>query len=394
MQVTSSIVWYLYLISLPFVSAFALTQAVTVPLLLGIVLLLLLPASIPIRMQWKTDIVIPILFLLPILASALVNIDRYTSNKFQNHFISYFVTYIFFYFVPKQYLRSISFVKTSIAFRVGWVISILYCFLEFYLANNTDINLANVVPRPEVQDYSPTAIEVIIRARSFAEESAHYALYLGIGAYLVAFSTGLSLFYGVIFITALFMTVSTSAWIAMTTSCIYFMFRSMSLAQFLRRISVFLAIMVTFFIVYGFQDSIFYELIVGKFQSDSGSDRLSRFEENLLVYSKASILQILFGLGPGFYSWIFDGQSEKSIVSFYMLTLFQTGVFGLFALFVLFFKFFYYAHKVSHALAAAVIFISICSISVSNYWFPWMWFLFAVIDVASENNASLKALKR
>jgi len=130
-----------------------------------------------------------------------------------------------------------------------------------------------------------------------------------------------------------------------------------------------------FYISTYFEISLWLELI-GKFSSTSFDDRNDRLLDSILLIQSGTVFNLFFGMGPGYYK----GANVQSVVGLPFLTFFQSGIFGLILLASMFLIYIKRAWKKNYWYACAIIYSVICYGSISNYWLPWIWLIFAIVD--------------
>ena len=381
-----SIISFLYGFSLPIVSAFALTAWINWPVAIGGSVFVLMFAFGKIGAFKIFDAVLLLTFVFPIIISSVINISSSFEPKFANHLLSYIAVFCMFYLVPKELLKRNA---TSLFFGItsGLIISLLYEYIEFVVANTLDRHILEMIPRVSVQDYDATFAVKITRARSFTEESGHYALFLGIVCPIAIYlaPSGISAKYKWVIV------LMTCVGLALTFSTAGIIF-SLAVIVLLTATSKVLCVKHLWkVLIFGFVATATYEyfdlafgiqledLLLNKIDDYNG--RLPRFDESMSHFSQARVEQIFFGLGPGYY----DRLEIPAVVSLCALALFQTGVFGLIcylAMFITAFKRINLFRDLDRLLLRfAILFAFLMYLGSSNYWFPWIWLLFATIAV-------------
>jgi hypothetical protein len=181
----SNLFLLLYILTMPFVSAFAFTGTISFPLIFAVFLFLIMLLKI---IQFETlprgflgfDLVIIFLFLFIVVFSYFIN--GWGNSKSLNHTVAYLSTFLLFYVAikftffsaPDKYLL----LKRTLQFiAYATIISALYSNIEFISANVFRINLNDYIPRPSETEawYDATVLGLFYRARGFAPESGHFA---------------------------------------------------------------------------------------------------------------------------------------------------------------------------------------------------------------------------
>lgn len=381
-----SIISFLYGFSLPIVSAFAFTAWVNWPVAIGGSAFILMLTFGKLSRFKNFDYLLMLTFVFPIIISSFVNISSATEPKFASHLASYSLVFCMFYLVPKEFLKKNA-THLFVGIAGGLIVSLLYEYFEFVVANALDRQLLEIIPRASVQEYDATFAVKITRARSFAEESGHYALYLGVVCPIAIHLAppGFSATYKWLLV----LMACVGLVLTFSTAGIVFSLASMAL---LIAASKTLRVKHTWkFLIFGLLSAATYayfnlalgiyleDLVLNKVADYNG--RLPRFDESASYFVQARAEQIFFGLGPGYY----DRLALPSVVSLCALTLFQTGVFGLICYLAMFIAAFQRINLFGELdrmlLRFSILFAFLMYLGSSNYWFPWIWLLFAAIAV-------------
>jgi len=393
----------LYILSLPFTSAFALKSFLPLPLLISFILTFKFIFIKNIKFKISIVDIILFIFLFMISISYICNlfILRY-SPKLLNHFSSYFITLLFYYFIIKNILyiyvlkKGINKVLKFVLLSV--LLASIFGTINFLGKNFFGFDLDNYIYRPMVENMNALAIG-FYRSRSFIEEPGHFAMFLEIFFPLslyyllnIKVNKNYIILYSFIVIISFLFTFSTAgimiSIISIFSVFIYYLFQNKSvlkniyLYKQLFYILIFLLVILSIFNYYGLFDLFqLIEYINSKLNgSNSSNDRLDRVHEALSLFSNSGLFHILFGFGPGGYLLYI-----KSIISLYLLLLLETGIIGLF-LFILF-QFLVLKHILSLNSNIKYYFLfSFISATfhyslISNYWYPWYWFLIVLIEI-------------
>lgn len=366
----------LYILAIGAVSAFAISHLITIPLLLASVVLLL--AFIENRIWIDRRLLqIFVLFSIPALISAVVNVHQ-SYDKTIGHLLSYLISPLLFYTIVRIGLANESRTNFQSALKFGLFASFLYVLFEFSAANFGIAKFVLNIPRPVATDYQPLVSGLLIRTRGFAEESAHYMLYAGVCYFILRHYGKSSLLTTFLFGASALLSFGVASWIALITAAAgskasMTIIRKRVLANL---VATLFAIAIACAIFWDFVSSFVLNQFIVKTIGLGESDRADRFKDNLEVFISADPINLIFGLGPGYY----DIYNISSVVSLPGLAMFQTGAWGFASLMVLYFIYHRRAQRVSSDLKFALIFSAVCYVSISNYWLPWLWMLLAVID--------------
>ncbi len=324
----------LYLLSLPFVSAFNVSQIFVIPLIVCLLAMFWYGATGRITHIFliQADKII-LLFLGSILLSIVVNIDTISGTGI-NHSIAMLGGFIIFYYGAECIIRAIDLTRILRLLYISYMICIFFGAIEFILTNFTSIEIGNYVFRPAITDYTPGFLSIVfIRARSTFEESGYFAAYLGVLFPLMTYylwanaapraqkirfigMTLIGAFIG--FSVSLFIFLPAAAMLALALRTLY--------AQKLTKeaVLIFLALLLAGLALLAFP-SLVEEVFLRKFSGNSFADRYQRFESTIDITSTASALHAFLGYGPGSYV----NFNTSAAVSVYLNFLRDIGIVGL-----------------------------------------------------------------
>jgi len=400
-----------YAFSCSFTSAFAFSDIITLPnvfLGLSALLLLIKLAVSGLRIKRFSEDIYVVLFLcIAFLSFCLNNIAGFNAKSL-NHLIAYSFSVIVLFFVFRfLLLNSLSSDGDKFVF-LKWLYRGVYfaCFfgvLEFVIKNFFGIQLDEIVPRSLAGEYNPTVLGEYIRIRSFVQESGHFALFLEILGPLAFYYKFYSkcengfvskALFIVVFSLAFILTLSTTAFanvvIVLLILCINQIYNIVKKKAVSKRF-IFTAIVffvfitgITYYLLFvnDFLGSILDEVLVGKLSSSgSADDRNNRIQEVFKIFLTGNWINFLFGYGPGAY----DRLKIESIISLYVNLFLELGLLGL-TTFILLIKSIFSRVLLNKnrylrtALVISLITASIHYMAISNYWYPWIWMLFAVVQ--------------
>lgn len=325
----------LYFFSLPFVSAFNVSQIFVIPLMVGLLAITgaLLTGGLARLNLIQLDKLV-LLFLASVLLSVGVNIHTMDAKNL-NHILAIFVGYLLFYFGAERFSQRLSIEKILRLLFIGYVATLAFCVVEFWVVNFTSYDLNAIVFRPAVEDYTPGFLEIIlIRSRSTFEESGYFAAYLGMMApimvyYLwrlqhrywprMVFVVGSALAYFMSFSVSLFIFLPVA--IAVTSLMRVLVERRINR----NAVATWLLILSGLFVL-SFTD-LFEVMILRKFDGFSFQDRSDRFAATIDLFVDAPLQNMLFGHGPGSYF----NLNVQPAVSVYLNFLRDLGLVGLMA---------------------------------------------------------------
>lgn len=390
---------FLYGFVLPFTSVFALSGWVNLPVLISLLVIFVLIFK-GIHHPNPFDVIVFATFVLPAVFSGIANFKYATEEKFLSHLLSYFFVFFTFYLVSREILQRhpAALLKGVVG---GLVFSIIFAFIEFTIALTLGYEPLSYIPRFTANEYDAT-FSSILRVRSLVEESGHYALYLGIITPIaLLFMTdrlpkifARTLIAAVCF--AMIFTFSTSGIIFLIISAIVASF--VAHASFVKIVIRVAGLAVLVLLVY-FGVLILFKIDLTNIVTDKSNNlngRLGPFDESWAYFQNAGILQIFFGLGPGYYAY----RDLEPVISLPALTIFQNGLFGFILYIVMFIaglkRIWAFDKNQKHFLVFSLLFAFLVYGGVSNYWYPWFWLLLGVLSVGpfAFNSSSVQPLLR
>ena len=415
MKTTNSILLAIFCILISFTSAFAITSVITIPLALtvGIIFLFIIqlkPNNLKISFSFLDFFLL--IFLIFSLCSSLYNNFIWYSNKSLNHSIAYFYVIVFTYFLLKLAFLNLKYSKKAIYTSIVLGVFLTSCFgcAEFVLKGFYEIKLDELLPRVDVIKYNPTALGELVRIRAFMEESGHLAFYLELmfpiciliiknklcNSFL---DVKFRIFFTLISFAAFLLTFSSAgiAIVILAYSIFFFpqnlwtIFKNIVLNRIKRLYFLFVLFCIfllswIFFPYLVTAYEVFDEIVFGKLTEGSATDRQDRIVSALQLFDKSNIINKIIGFGPGAY----DKLKIESIVSLYFTYLLEVGYMGLF-FFILFIlslihKVFFAFEGINRKFLLFSVFSAIVHfLFISNYWYPWFWFVIIMIDVIKRD---------
>jgi hypothetical protein len=406
----SNLFLLLYILFMPFVSAFAFTGTISMPLIFAVFLFLIMLVKIIEKEKLPAgflgiDLIILLFFFVLVIFSFLVN--GLGVSKSLNHTVAYLSTFLLFYLGIKFTLfdttdKNVLLRRILQFITYTTIISAVYGNIEFISSNVFGLNLNDYVPRPTPEEkfYNPSVLGLYYRARGFATESGVYTqlleLFGPLTVYYMFFTdyckwfkvfkvlATLSIIFSIIFAasSATFVTLPLSI---LFSSLVYIKPISRYLMKkpwkyYIKSAFVFLIVLLinSYLSIYG---SIFLS-ITQKLDSsslDQREDKINFFYEE---FARFSPINKLIGAGPA-GSDILGFQDSGTIISLYYNITFELGLIGLFLLL----SFFLYVFINSISIRSKIgFFLMISLVSgithyyvVHNFWVPWFWFICAFI---------------
>jgi len=411
----SNILLLLYIFTMPFVSAFAFTNIISLPLIFAVILFMLM--SIRIIRAGKLpggfigfDLVIIFLFLFLTIFSYAIN--GWGNSKSLNHTIAYLATFLFFYVSIKYTLFNIQ--DSNLIFKrvlqfitYTTIISAVYANAEFISSNLFSLNLNEYIPRPNEEQayYDAMVLGLFYRARGFTAESGHFTfmmeLFSPLAIYYMYFSGFckwrklLKAFTIFVIICSFIFAVSTASFVivpvAVFLACLIhikriFIYLKKQTAKFLfttLTVSVIVFLFNYFFSVY----SLIVLSIIDKMNNgyDYRQENINFFFNK---FFQLDIIKQIIGTGPAGVLILGYDQSTAILNLYYSIS-FELGFFG-FLLFILFLLYLiFHVIKIKSKIGFFLL-ISLMSgmmhyYFISNFWYPWFWFIAAFSIFCSKN---------
>lgn len=404
---------------MPFTSAFCISSSLSWPLIISscctLFLVFILFLGKKINIPGRKSLTLLILFLLSILASFFINDilsppNAFIFGKTINHLFAYLASFINFYLstVLLLALNKDTIDPDSIAELITWVLlfSCTFAIIEFIAKNIFSIDFDSIVPHPSVEKMNALALGDIfrsVRARGLSEEPGHFALmidlFLPIAIYYLYFSIQCKLSKAikativVTFFITIILTFSTAAFFALPVGLFisFGYFRKYLVAYFSKIIIAGIILFGSAFVL----DSYFpiitqLALDIDQKTSNSGSmdDRSLRSYLFQTYYSKAPILNKMVGYGPSGYLRAGMEADSDSFLVLYQTFIFESGIIGLLFFIGFLWSILLLIKHIIFPLNFFLFFSFILGIIhyffVSNYWYPWYWFICAFITYISS----------
>ena len=352
----------LYILSLPFVSAFSYSGTITISVLLAACLFSLMTISILEFLKSPPGFIgydLVLFGLLTIITIFSFMVNGVGNSTSFNHTIAYTTTFLIFYGAVKFSLfrpHNKEWVFLQVLKGLAYVtfISALFANAEFISNNFFDHDLTQYIPRPgeENDTYRPTAIGLFYRARSFSPEPGHFAFMLEMFApvtiYFMYFS-GLCKWNGffkgftvVLIVLSFIFAVSTASFViipaaVLLASIIHFKKIVAFLKRQTTRFYLTSAVItgITLFINFTFSISSLLLLSI----TDKKEHGLDYRQENINFFFQKfftfDFTQQMIGAGPAGVN-ILGYDEQSAILNLYYSVCFETGYLGLFLLLALF----------------------------------------------------------
>ena len=405
---------YTYIISMPFTSAFCISNSLSWPLIIGSVctlfILLILFFKKKVSISRKKPFIALIIFLFIILISFFINDIlfhpiSFIFDKTVNHLFAYLASFINFYICTSILLNlnkdQIS--PQSISKLITWVLlfSCIFAIIEFVAKNIFSIDFDSIIPHPSVEKMNALALSDIfksIRARGLAEEPGHFAfmidLFLPVSIYYLYFSNicnlskSLKAIIIAIFIITIIITFSTAAFFALPVGLfISFGYFRKHLVSYLSKIIIFGIILFSSAFILDSYFPIITQLAIDIDQkaSNSGSmdDRSLRSYLFKTNYKNAPLLNKVIGYGPSGYLRAGLEANTESFLVLYQTFIFESGIIGIIFFIIYLLTIFSIIKEIIFPLSFFLFFSFILGIIhyffISNYWYPWYWFICSYI---------------
>ena len=406
-----------YIFLLPYTSAFAFTSTISLPLIFAVGLFFTMAFEMIRSVKLPQGFVgfdLMYVFLLLFLVIFSFVINGWGIGKSLNHTIAYLSTFLLFYVAVKFALFSLN--NTSLALKrilqaitYATCISAIFASVEFISANVFKLDLNQFIPRAvEGEDlYNPTVIGLFIRARGFATESGHFTLMMELFSPLTIYYLYFSgyckwavlprLILVIIIVFSFIFAASSASFVilplALALAAVAHIKRIfLYLQRHPKKVTITTLVASAIFIVFNYFLSLYAMILLSltdKLDSNSFDDRQERIDFFYDKFFHFDPIVQLCGAGPaGFINLGYD--ESKSSLSLYYKLAFETGYLGL----LLFTLFIFYLlintiqikSKVGFFLLISVICGIIHYYFISNYWYPWFWFIAAFAIFCNKKN--------
>ena len=398
--------FFAFILTMPFTSGFAITDTISMPLILAVILFLTMCYHFLFIRNASNDflgfdIFIVALFLLVVVFSFFIN--GFESLKSLNHTIAYLSSFLLFYVTIKFHLFEIKNKREAIK-KVLYLLTIttlataIFVNVEFISDNLFGFNLNDYIPRPTAEEmfYQAGVIDLFHRSRGFASESGGMAFMMELFTPLVIYYFYFSdlctwnkwikrvlMFF--IIMSFLFAASTASFLIIPASFIISSFFFIKKVIRFLKskltKVLIFTVLGSMLLVVLNYLFSILFFIILSvsdKFDSVSFDDRKDRIDFFYEQSKHFNIINKIIGTGPAGYQLLgFD--DSKSIISLYYNTVFEIGYLGFFLLILLFIYILFQTLRIRDAIGY-FLFVSIIAgmmhFYISQcYWTPWFWFV-------------------
>lgn len=351
---------------------------------------------------------IVLLFLFFIFLSFFLNYYQFNSGKPFNHLMAYFFSFGVYYLLNKQvfkYYNDIIFFRKIIQF-ISWgvVFASVFAIVEFSLKNFVRFNIDQFIPRPAVEEYSPSSgIDlIVIRARSFVEESGHFAMYLECFAPICIYylkntlkSPLLKWLMYLMIVLAMISTFSSAGFMVTIMSFFFLLLFFNKTASSKKKLGFFVFGAMLFLIINWILDFIIGESLVANILQKlvggrSHDDRSDRMGETLQSFINGDILHQFFGYGPAAYNTL----NIEPVFVLYQVVLLEIGIVGLVLLLMFFLYHLVILFRLRNSPIAPYLMFGLISVFlhyfiIHNYFYPWLWVLCIIISLVKKNEIEL-----
>ncbi|MGE5481391.1 MAG: O-antigen ligase family protein [Bacteroidota bacterium] len=319
------------------------------------------------------------LWLLLVVVGLSTLVNGGNSDMRWSHALAYLAVILLYYYSPVLMLwTNVKHRQRIDSFIVyGVFLAAAFALLEFTLKNFVGFPLDSYVPRPLVQIGDPTFMGRWIRARSFAEEPGHFALYLNTMAPLALlrawqhYGPRTARWLASLVLLAFVTTFSSAGVVSAAVGAV----AAGLLDRRLRRVLVLAGavlggLLLLWSLLGSHPAAVLSEMISGKLSLDnvSLSDRVAKWVRAWMLWQSHPA----FGAGPG---------SAQGAISWYLELGAETGVIGTVMLLALLMLQVRQAMRLDSPLRGVMLYSLFASYAhyavISNFWYPWLWFLFA-----------------
>jgi hypothetical protein len=312
-------------------------------------------------------------------------------------FLLFFTGPLLFFFQPKSNHQNIFKHKLAAIFYCV-MCSSLFSLIEFSFTNFLGINVTDYIPRYAVKDYDPLVVGFLIRSRGFAEESGHYTFMieiLGPLAVFYLFKTEFCLIkykYKIACLSVILLSIltsfSVSSFLIIPFSIsLVFSLNIKEIIRYLKKkyitVIVISASLVLLYLIIDTRfpiTKIIQITISQKFDSFSFDDRKFRTDFFQNTFFKLPIENQIIGVGPSGVK-LLGYDDSYTFLSIYQTITFEIGIIGILLIMSFFILTIIKAYVIKKPISAyflVAIFSGIIHYnSISNYWYPFLWFIMA-----------------
>lgn len=395
-----------YFVFFGFISAFALNKWASIPLILAFLIfvnvsLLSLKNNL-ILINNKLILICLYCFFFTTIISFWIQVNIYGLEvKGVTHTISYFLVIILYYLSIETSLRAykISLEKVFKYVSLGVIIVSIFTIIEFISKNFLMFDFDKLVLRPQVEEFNAiynTGFRTFFRSRGTTEESGVLAMYLLMFLPFVIYyhrfvklNKRKLILSVLIIVFAVLTTFSAAGFFELLVA-----FSIILLLTLIRKIRygftkvqilmicffAFITTLIFSYFIYKGVNFNFLQGILNKVtfsnESYSAGSRLERWNYAFSLIQSSPI----FGHGPGIAAL----QNGTGSTSFYLEVLIETGIIGfalILGVFLITLRFIFKIRgNVKYVYLFSFIIMSIHSVVISQYLFPWIWTLLAIIS--------------
>ncbi|WP_148359304.1 O-antigen ligase family protein [Peribacillus simplex] len=403
-----------YFVFFGFISAFALNKWASIPLMLAFLIfinisLLSLKNNL-VLINNKLILICVYCFFITTIISFLIQVNIYGFEvKGVTHTLSYFLIIILYYLSIETSLRAynIPIEKVFKSISLGVIIVSIFTIIEFISKNFLMLDFDKFVLRPQVEQFNAiynTGNRTFFRSRGTVEESGVLAMYLLMFLPFVIyyhrfikFNKQKLILSVLIIVFAVLTTFSAAGFIEYLVAFSIVLFLALirkiingftKIQILMNYFFVFILTLIGLYLLYTRVNFNFLQGILNKVtfsnESSSAGSRLERWNYAFSLIQSSPI----FGHGPGIAAL----QNGTGSTSFYLEVLIETGIIGFTLILGIFLITLRYIFKirgnVKYVYLFSFIIMSIHSVVISQYLFPWIWTLFAIISY--HHNLSTK----
>ena len=391
---------------LPFTGVMGISGSITLPMIIGIFLFIY---SIK-KIYFIKDDYIYMLFFISLGITTSIRYNTIDFSTF-SYLISFLLVFCIFYKPMLLYYNTYKriILKMILLSTVCLCIFIIYEFITRNFYPNIFIDLPRTGSNGN-NIYDPIFLGKYIRARGFMEESGHASLFLEFSVplslyYLDKYSNKKfkSLFIVLVLISSFFINSAINISFILVLSCIYIFYNILNtnIKNWIKMIIILILMGGTIKLnILGIQDSIIY-LINKANISNSVSYDSSASERMEILNTGLNIVKNNPLIGIGSHNMDLYGIEMNTSLNLYIDIFISSGIFG-FIYFIIYLliklkKIFSMKSDMKVYLSLSFIMLCIHYCIITNFWYPWLWILIAIIDGEfirqSQHDNNIKALK-
>lgn len=326
-----------------------------------------------------------------------LSVGTYGPKSLNHHAAKVFVWVVLFYSVRIALEAATTNAKLIRAVEIAIVLSVsvaavlaIFEFIERNASGGESVLVEQLIPRvnEEIVRYDARFIEVF-RTRGFVEESGHFGFFfeaLGPLAIALVLSRGNPIVRGAVsaIVVVGYLTTFTVAGIVTLLPVVFIVglhLRRRALVNLGATVGVMVFVSLGVAMLMGVP---LIEFLEDKLSDETLSGRTMNYAQLWERISDFNVMELFIGVGPGAAYTLDMGAGAAGILSLYGIFFAEGGLFTIALLVALFARAYRRIksipdERVKVAMSVSVTWCIAHYLAIGNYWYPWMWFVLALI---------------